>query len=165
MWRLLKPSTIRLAKMPPQIRNTSPFDLPAILDLLREYRSNMPYGLLQDADDAEYITTMLSELMAGKGLVLVAELDTKIIGVLISGIMPSIWSPKHFLLTEFAYYVKAEYRNGTAGYRLLNRYLEEAVKLKEEGRITNFFISKMVNSPDLNYGRYGFQKLEEFWVM
>jgi hypothetical protein len=48
---------------------------------------------------------------------------------------------------------------------LLAKYLEEAIKLKEEGRITNFFISKMVNSPDLNYGRFGFQKLEEFWVM
>lgn len=151
--------------MRPQIRNTSPFDLPVILDLLREYRANMPYGFLKDADDAEYVTQMLSELMAGKGLVLVAEVENKVVGVLIAGIMPSIWSPKHFLLTEFAYYVKPEHRGGTAGYRLLARYLDEAVKLKEDGRVTNFFISKMVNSPDLNYGRYGFQKLEEFWVM
>lgn len=125
----------------------------------------MPYGFLKDADDAEYVTQMLSELMAGKGLVLVAEVENKVVGVLIAGIMPSIWSPKHFLLTEFAYYVKPEHRGGTTGYRLLARYLDEAVKLKEDGRVTNFFISKMVNSPDLNYGRYGFQKLEEFWVM
>lgn len=151
--------------MRPLIRNTSPFDVPAILDLLREYRTNMPYGFLQDADDAEYVTQMLTELMAGKGLVLVAEVNNKVIGVLVAGIMPSIWSPKHFLMTEFAYYVKQEHRGGTAGYRLLSRYLDEAIKLKDEGRITNFFISKMINSPDLNYGRYGFQKLEEFWVM
>ena len=151
--------------MRPLIRNTSPFDVPAILDLLREYRANMPYGFLQDADDAEYVTQMLAELMAGKGLVLVAEVNNKVVGVLVAGIMPSIWSPKHFLMTEFAYYVKQEHRGGTAGYRLLSRYLDEAIKLKDEGRITNFFISKMVNSPDLNYGRYGFQKLEEFWVM
>jgi hypothetical protein len=37
--------------------------------------------------------------------------------------------------------------------------------MKEEGRVTNFFISKMVNSPNLDYARYGFQKLEEFWVI
>lgn len=151
--------------MRPLVRKTSPFDIPAILDLLREYRANMPYGFLQDADDAEYVTQMITELSAGKGVVLVADVEGEIVGLLIAGIMPSIWSPKHYLLSEFAYYVKREYRGGTAGYRLLARYLEEGAKLKEEGRVTNFFISKMVNSPDLNYGRYGFQKLEEFWVM
>lgn len=151
--------------MRPQVRKTSPYDIPVILDLLREYRANMPYGFLQDADDAEYVTQMITELSAGKGLVLVAEIDNKVVGILIAGIMPSIWSPKHFLLSEFAYYVQPEYRGGTAGHRLLARYLDEAIKLKEDGRITNFFISKMVNSPDLKYGRYGFQKLEEFWVM
>lgn len=156
---------MRLAKMRPQVRKTSPFDVPAILDLLREYRANMPYGFLQDADDAEYVTQMITELSAGKGVVLVADVNNEIVGVLIAGIMPSIWSPKHFLLSEFAYYVKQEHRGGTAGFRLLSRYLEEGAKLKEEGRVTNVFISKMVNSPDLNYGRYGFQKLEEFWVM
>lgn len=151
--------------MRPQIRKTSPFDIPVILDLLREYRANMPYGFLQDADDAEYVTQMITELAAGKGIVLVAELNNAIVGLLIAGIMPSIWSPKHYMLSEFAYYVRPEHRGGTAGYRLLSRYLEEGAKLKEEGRVTNFFISKMVNSPDLNYSRYGFQKLEEFWVM
>jgi hypothetical protein len=156
---------MRLAKMRPQVRKTSPFDVPAILDLLREYRANMPYGFLQDADDAEYVTQMITELSAGKGVVLVADVGNEIVGVLIAGIMPSIWSPKHFLLSEFAYYVKQEHRGGTAGFRLLSRYLEEGAKLKEDGRVTNVFISKMVNSPDLNYGRYGFQKLEEFWVM
>ena len=146
MLALLKQLIMRLAK----IRKASHFDVVAILDLLREYRALMPYGLLQNADDAEHVTALLSEMMAGKGIVFVAEVDKKIVGVLVAGIMPSIWSSKHLLLTEFA---------------LLAKYLEEAIKLKEEGRITNFFISKMVNSPDLNYGRYGFQKLEEFWVM
>ena len=129
------------------------------------FRSNMPYGFLQDADDAEYITAMLSEIMAGKGVLLIAEDNQKIVGMIMAILMPSIWSPKHFFLTELAYYVKQEYRMGTAGYRLLSRYLDEAIQMKDDGRITHFFISKMVNSPNLNYGRFGFQKLEEFWVM
>lgn len=148
-----------------QIRNASPFDVPQILEKLREYRSNMPYGFLADADDAEHVTNMLTQLMAGQGLVLVADCESKIIGILIAGVMPSIWSPKHLLLTEFAYWVDPEYRNGTAGYRLLRQYLDEAIKMREAGRITNCFISKMVNSPDLKYQKFGFQKLEEFWVM
>lgn len=125
----------------------------------------MPYGLLQDADDAEYITAMLAEIMAGKGVLYVAEVDNKLIGMIMAIVMPSIWSPKHFFLTELAYYVQPEYRMGTAGHRLLHRYLDEAIAMKEDGRVTNFFISKMVNSPNLNYGKFGFQKFEEFWVM
>jgi len=155
---------MRLAEMRPNIRHASPFDIPTIIELLKEYRAEMPYGFLSDADDKQYVTQMLTNLIAGQGIVLLAETD-EIEGMLIAGVMPSLWSPKHFLLTEFAYFVKQECRNGTSGYRLLAKYLEEAIKMKEEGRVTNFFISKMVNSPNLDYGRYGFQKLEEFWVI
>lgn len=151
--------------MRPQIRKASPFDIPQILDRLRDYRANMPYGFLADADDAEYVKTLLTQLMAGQGLVLVAEHEQQIIGILIAGIMPSIWSPKHFMLTEFAYWVDPLARNGTTGYRLLREYLDEAIALREAGRIANCFISKMVNSPNLKFDKFGFRKLEEFWVM
>lgn len=147
-----------------QIREASPHDIPALLDMLRRYRKQMPYGFLQDADDADHVTQMLTNLMAGQGVVFVSEKDG-LTGLLIAGIMPSLWSPKHFLLTEFAYWVEPEHRGGTAGYRLLAAYLDKAIQLKEEGRISHTFLSKMVNSPDLNYERMGFRKLEEFWVM
>jgi GNAT superfamily N-acetyltransferase len=151
--------------MRPQIRKASPFDGPQILDKLRDYRSHMPYGFLADADDAEHVKTMLAHLMAGQGVVIVAEQDKRLVGVLIAGVMPSVWSPKHLMLTEFAYWVDKEARGGTTGYRLLREYLNEAVKMKEAGRIANCFISKMVSSPDLKYEKFGFKKLEEFWVM
>ncbi len=147
-----------------QIREASPHDIPALLDMLRKYRGHMPYGFLQDADDAEHVTQMLANLMAGQGVVFVSEAEN-LTGMLIAGVMPSLWSPKHFLLTEFAYWVEPEHRGGTAGYRLLAAYLNKAIELKESGRISHAFISKMVNSPDLNYERMGFRKLEEFWVM
>jgi predicted N-acetyltransferase YhbS len=151
--------------MRPQIRDASPFDVPQILDKLRDYRSHMPYGFLANADDAKHVKTLLAHLMAGQGVVLVAEQETRIVGVLIAGVMPSIWSPKHLMLTEFAYWVDEEARGGTTGYRLLRRYLDEAAKMREAGRIANCFISKMVNSPNLKYEKFGFKKLEEFWVM
>ena len=150
--------------MRPQIRDATPHDIPALLEMLRQYRAQMPYGMLQDADDAEYVTQMLTNLIAGQGLVLVAE-TSSLVGLLVAGIMPSLWSPKHTMLTEFAYWVAPEHRGGTAGYRLLNQYLERGIKLKEDGRVRHIFLSKMVNSPDLSYERFGFRKLEEFWVM
>lgn len=147
-----------------RVRHATPFDIPALVDLLREYRSHTPLQFLNEADDEKYITTMLTEIISGKGVALVAE-NGDVFGMLIAGIHSSRWSPKHLLLTELAYWVEPEHRGGTAGYRLLAMYVAEAKQLKESGRICNFFISKMVNSPDLSYGKLGFEKLEEFWVM
>lgn len=147
------------------IRAGNKFDVPQLLDLLREYREQTPLDFLRDANDAEYVTQMLTELMAGKGVVLVADIDGKLTGMMIAAVMPSIWSPAHQVLTEFAYYVTPEHRGGTTGYRLLRAYLDEAIALKDAGRICNAFISKMANSPDLKFSKFGFSKLEEFWVI
>ena len=145
------------------VRHATPFDIPALINLLRDYRSQTPLQFLNEANDEVYITQMLTEIISGKGIALVAE-NGGIFGMLLANIHPSQWSPKHLLLTELAYWVNPEHRGGTAGYRLLAMYVAEAKQLKEAGRICNFFISKMVNSPDLSYGKLGFEKLEEFWV-
>jgi len=147
-----------------RVRHATPFDIPSLINLLREYRSHTPLQFLNEADDERYIATMLTEIISGKGIALVAE-NGGIFGMLLANIHPSQWSPKHLLLTELAYWVNPEHRGGTAGYRLLAMYVAEAKQLKETGRICNFFISKMVNSPDLSYGKLGFEKLEEFWVI
>lgn len=149
--------------MRPTIRDASPFDIPDILDMLRSYRRLTPLAFLAEADDAEYVTQMLTELMAGKGLVLIADKDG-IAGMLIAVIAPSMWSPKHLIMTEMAYWVEPECRGGTMGYRLLAEYKQRGDELKKNGRITNYLISKMSNSPNLQYQKFGFEKLEEFWV-
>lgn len=147
------------------IRKANRFDIPAVLDMLRSYRNETPLDFLRDADDAEYVSQMLTELIAGKGMVLLAEIEGKPAGMMIAAVMPSVWSPKHFVLTEFAYWVEPKHRGSTAGYRLMRAYLDEAILLKDAGRICNAFISKMVNSPDLKLSKFGFSKLEEFWVI
>lgn len=145
------------------IRSASKFDIPVLLDMLRRYRKLTPLPFLAEAGDAGYVTNLLSELMAGKGLVLVAENDG-VIGMLVASVSPSIWSPKHLLMTELAYWVEPEFRGGTAGYRLLAEYKKNGEAMKKDGRICNFLISKMANSPSLQYSKFGFEKLEEFWV-
>ena len=149
--------------MRPTIRDASPFDIPDILDMLRSYRKMTPLPFLAEADDAEYVTQMLTELMAGKGLVLIADKDG-VAGLLIAVIAPSMWSPKHVVMTEMAYWVEPECRGGTMGYRLLAEYKQRGDELKKNGRICNYLISKMSNSPNLQYQKFGFEKLEEFWV-
>jgi N-acetylglutamate synthase-like GNAT family acetyltransferase len=148
-----------------KIRQASPYDMPYLLDMLRQYQNHTPLVFLQTLTDAEYITVLLTEIMVGKGVIFVAEKNDIVCGMLIAGIAPSIWSPKHFLLREFAYWVNEDARFSSAGARLLLAYMEYGEKLKEEGRIEHFTISKMSNSPDLKFDRYGFEKIEEFWGM
>ena len=150
--------------MRPTIRDANQFDIPAMLNMLREYRENTPLDFLREADNVEHITKILTELIAGRGIALVAETN-KIDGMLLAGISPSAWSPKHLVMTEMAYWVNPEARGGSAAYRLIAEYVERGKSLKEQKRISAFFISKMINSPDLNYSRFGFTKLEEFWVI
>lgn len=145
------------------VRRATPFDVPVLLDMLRRYRKLTPLAFLAEADDAEYVTKLLTELMAGRGVVLVVDNDG-IVGMLLASISPSIWSPKHLLMTELAYWVEPESRGGTAGYRLLSEYKKIGEQMKQEKRICNFLISKMSNSPNLQYQKFGFDKLEEFWV-
>jgi len=145
------------------VRDATPFDIPILLDMLRRYRRLTPLAFLAEADDAEYVTKMLTEIMAGKGVALVVDNDG-IVGMLLASIAPSIWSPKHLLMTELAYWVEPESRGGTAGYRLLVEYKKIGQQMQKEKRICNFLISKMSNSPNLQYQKFGFDKLEEFWV-
>lgn len=159
----MKRSTTSLAKMRPQIRDASPFDIPALLDMLRQYREAAPLDFLRDMNDEVHITRVLAEAMAGRGVVLISETDS-VNGMLIAGIAPSLWNPEHLVMTEMAYWVNPEVRGSSAGYRLLKAYTEHGQYLKDQGRISAFFISKMVNSPDLKYDKFGFTKLEEFWV-
>ena len=145
------------------LRNATPYDIPVILDMLRHYRQATPVPFFEEIDDAEYITNLLTEIMAGKGVALVAE-KPHVVGMLLAVVMPSIWSPRHLLLTELAYWVEPEHRGSSIAYRLLKAYEQIGEQLKMEGRVQNYLISKMVNSPDLRYDRFGFRKLEEFWV-
>lgn len=147
-----------------RVRDATPFDIPVILDMLRQYRAQAPLPFLHDADDEIYVTRVLTEIMAGRGVALLIESD-KVDGMLLAQVAASAWSPKHLVMTEMAYWVNPEARGGTGGHRLISAYVEHGKALKDEGRISAFFISKMINSPDLKYDKFGFNKLEEFWVM
>lgn len=148
-----------------RVRDGSPFDIPVLLDMLRAYRGCTPLPFLAEVDDAKYMTGVLTELMAGKGAVLVAEDDEGVVGMLLANIAASMWSPAHLIMQEMAYWVNPDARGGTAGYRLMSAYVELGEKLKKDKRISAFFISKMVNSPNLKYEKFGFSKLEEMWVI
>lgn len=147
------------------VRKGSPFDAEGICNMLREYRAVTPLKSLEKIENPDHIAKMLSQIMAGAGLCLVAESEQEIVGMLLAIVQPSIWSKDVMVMHELAYWVTPKHRNGTAGYRLLSQYVAFGKAMKAFGHIEHFFVSKMVNSPDLKYDRFGFEKLEETWVI
>lgn len=146
------------------IRKANKFDIPFIIEMLKNYRNAAPLKVLNEANDKEYIEQLLYNLIVGTGFILLAEKDNLIIGTIIAVIIPNVWNPKIKQCSEIAYWVEPEFRGGTAAYRLIKSYIAECDMMMESGKIQMYTMSKMVNSPDLKYEKFGLSKLEETWV-
>jgi RimJ/RimL family protein N-acetyltransferase len=147
-----------------KIIEANKFHTPIIIDMLKEYRSATPVALFAECNDEEHIKVLLAHLFAGKGMALLAcRDDDVVVGMLLAMIDQSIWDTNLCILKELAYWVSPEFRGTSAGYRLLSKYNDHAKSLLDLGRIQAWTISKMVNSPDLDYGKFGFSKAEETW--
>jgi len=148
-----------------KIVEANKFHIPIIIEMLKHYRSVTPVSFFKDIDDEKYITGILTQMLLGKGVVLLSYKDDTPTGMLLAFIDNSIWDNKLCILRELAYWVEPEFRGTSAGYRLLSKYNEVAQSLSDMGRIKTWTISKMVNSPDLDYGKLGYRKIEETWSM
>lgn len=147
-----------------KVRDATPVDFPAILDMLRRGRETVPIKFLSEANDADHVVRQLTGLLAGRGLVLVSELDAQLTGYLFAAIEPNFWNPKAILMCEIAYWVEPEYRGGRSAHRLMTEYCKRGNAMKTKGRIDHFVIGKTTKSPELSFGKFGFTKMEEFWV-
>lgn len=146
------------------IRQANKFDMEAIIRMLKSYRDNAPTEFLKTASDQEYIEKLLQGIIAGTGFILLAIKDDEPIGMIIAAMHQNIWNPKVTQVSEVAFWVDIEYRGGTAAYKLIKAYIQQCEEWKQEKRIQFFSMSKMCNSPDLSYDKFGFSKLEETWI-
>lgn len=142
------------------IRQANKYDKIAIIEMMKAFRNEADFPELQEIDNEPYWNELLDKILAGQGVVFID--DEK--GLLMALITPTIWCNKTFAMHELAWYVKPEERNTTIGYRLFITYLNYAKKLKEEGRIKYFTMSKLDVSPNLKYEKYGFRKKDENWI-
>lgn len=145
------------------IRLANRYDIPEILNLLRNFRAATPVPLMAECDDERYITTLMTAGIVG-GLCYVAERDGHLVGMIMGVIDHSMWDPHIYILKEMVYWVEPEHRNTTVGYRLLKQYVTTAREMVDSNRIQLFTMTKMTNSPDLNLERFGFSKVEETYV-
>lgn len=145
------------------IRLGNKFDTPYIIKMLKDYRSATPWQRMSQCDNEPYIKTLLQQVFAGQGVVFIAERELDPVGMLIAIKNTNIWDPSLVVMNELCYWVDPEHRGGTSGYRLLAAYKQHCDQLKSQGAIEAYTISKMSNSPDLDFARFGFEKLEEYW--
>ena len=146
-----------------KIRTADRFDFDIICDMLRNYRMATPWKRFASIDNEDWIKKLLTKILAGAGVAFIAEKDQQPVGMLLAIKNTNVWDPEIYLINELAYWVEPEHRGSTAGYKLIRTYVNYCTELKEQGAIEGFTISKMVNSPDLDYSRFGFEKLEEMW--
>jgi len=142
------------------IRQATKYDKTQIIEMMKLFRAESHIEQYRDLDNVEYWNKLLDNILVGHGIIYIEDG----IGLIMGIVMPTIWCDKTLVLNELAWYVKPEHRNTTVGYRLLKAYVDYGKQLKESGRIKMFTIAKMVTSPDLKYGRFGFSKLDEIWI-
>jgi hypothetical protein len=142
------------------IRQATKYDKTQVIQMMQLFRAESHIEQYKDLDNVEYWNRLLDSILSGQGIIYIEDGVGLIMGV----VMPTIWCDKTLVLNELAWYVKPEHRNTTVGYRLLKAYVDYGKQLKQEGRIKMFTIAKMVTSPDLKYGRFGFSKLDEIWI-
>jgi GNAT superfamily N-acetyltransferase len=142
------------------IRQATKYDKTKIIEMMQLFRAESHIEQYKDLDNVEYWNRLLDSIFSGQGIIYIEDG----IGLIMGVVMPTIWCDKTLVLNELAWYVKPEHRNTTVGYRLLKAYVDYGKQLKQTGRIKMFTIAKMVTSPDLKYGRFGFSKLDEIWI-
>jgi len=146
------------------IRQANKFDLPYIMKMLKHFSEQTPIDIMRSCYKEEYLNKLYHHIILGGGVAIVAESDQPM--GMIMGIKDSnVWDPELKVLRELVYWVEPEYRNTTAGYRLLVEYNKVAKQLLDDNQIKLFTMTKMVNSPDLDFGRFGYKKTEEVWVV
>ena len=144
------------------VRQGNKWDFPKIILMLRNYKEVSPWKVLRSCEDETYIMKLLTTILVS-GCILISEENNEITGMLLALKTRNIWDPSLYEMNELCYWVEPEHRGSTAGYRLIKAYKTICDELKSQNLILSYTISKMVNSPDLKYEKFGFAKEDEKW--
>ena len=142
------------------IRQATKYDKIQLQEMMRMFRDESPIEQYKNIDNPEYFDSLVDSIIAGRGVIFIEDN----VGFIIGLISPIIWCDKTYAMYELAWYVKPKHRMRMVGVRLLKAYINYAKQLKEQGRIKLFTITKMVSSPDFDYSKLGFKKIEENWM-
>ena len=128
-----------------KIRLATKFDMPEILDMLRNYRDSGIIPGVHDIQDVDTPIRILTYILAGGGLAYVSQKDKQLTGMILAIKSPYLWDNKKFVMNEIVYWVEKNHRGTTAGYRLLTEYKNACQTLKDN-KSRDFYL---IGKPDL----------------
>ncbi len=137
------------------------------LDIKRLMIDFANYNPVKDLHKPAYSETHTDEVLAHLtryGVPLVAEEHGRVVGMLLASVQGDIWLPHVKRMTEIAWWVEEEYRNTTAGARLLKEYISIGIELQELGKITSFSLTTLSTTPDLKLKQRGWEPIDINWV-
>jgi|DEB19_MinimDraft_3_1074340.scaffolds.fasta_scaffold115635_1 predicted N-acetyltransferase YhbS len=142
------------------IRRLERADYDQVLDLLEQFSSQT--GLF-DNGEKDYDNVRRLLLRCEKtGHSFIAQSGSRIVGVILSIPVPDLWYPKIVRLREIAWFVIPEFRLQGWGELLYQAYTEAAEQDRRQGRITGYTMTKLANSPKINY--MGFRAVETTYL-
>ena len=144
------------------IRRATLNDIEDIMRMLASYRNESPLDF-HKTSSMDHARRIVEAVLKDAGVCYLAEDSAGVHGMLLAIYNNNVWSPEVIAVHELAYWVNPERRGTRSGYKLLKAYIEHCKELKTQGKIEYYTVSKMITSPDLDYGRFGFSKLEEMW--
>jgi N-acetylglutamate synthase-like GNAT family acetyltransferase len=141
------------------IRKANKFDIPVLLDFMREYAKEAPVKILNELEhhNDDYVASLLISIIMGRGFIFV---DDELNGMIIGIIVPNLWCPTVLELHELAWWIKNEKRNSILGGRLWRAFEVEADKMLKENKVQLVTVTKMSTSPSLDYEKRGFKLLD-----
>jgi GNAT superfamily N-acetyltransferase len=138
------------------IRNATEADVETIVKMARHFIAFAPHAAVAEYDDEDLANAARACMQ--HGLLIVAEQDNEIIGMLL-GIISSLWFARRTLwASELAWWVEPAARGGTAGIRLVTAFQDWArdqgakvvamssLHLDHDGRVGNV-LERMGFSP------------------
>jgi N-acetylglutamate synthase-like GNAT family acetyltransferase len=147
-----------------KIRHATIQDFDRIMEMMIDFANSSPYAAHHEPlYNDTYVRRLLCQFMTA-GCILLAEHEEETIGMLIGGITPDPWLPKVQTLREVAWWVDEEYRQTSAGYKLLLKYIALGKKLQDEGLIQGFTLTNMEQSPDFDLEKRGWRPIEKNYI-
>lgn len=153
-------------KISMNIRKGDKFDVNEILRLVKSFVTIAHLNPnIKEKIDYTYVNQLYHHCILGGGLVLVAEVDNKIVGMIAGILSPNIWYTEDMALREIMFYIEPEYRKGRVAYKLITEYNRLAQELLDNGKISSYTMTKTEHLDQIDYSRFGYNKVEETWAV
>lgn len=139
------------------IREANKFDMDDLIDMIKRFSDEGPVTCLSLYRNEAHVRQLFNEIIAGRGLILIEPSE----GFIAAVISPSIWNPKILQLSELAWWVVPDKREGTLGGRLFIEYNRRAQEMINQGRVEFYTCSLMSTSPRIDLEKRGLKRMEE----